>query len=130
VGFEPEQIGTFCESTGELADVYGADYVPTLDRATDAIVKVRHSTAFSNRIVGIITDSHTFANSGDVLCVVVNETDYSIRYEVGDLLYRDSSGLCRRATQEEALLACIARVPLPKITWLEPGKSFVGCFMQ
>jgi hypothetical protein len=86
--------------------------------------------AFSSKIVGIITDDHTFANLGDVLCVVVNDADWSIRYEVGDLLYPDSTGLCRRATQEEALLACIARVPLPKITWLTPGQSFVGCFLQ
>jgi hypothetical protein len=38
IGYTPQTIGCFCESTNELADVYGADYTPTLDRATDAIV--------------------------------------------------------------------------------------------
>jgi hypothetical protein len=73
IGFTPEQIGTFAESTGELADVYGIGYVPTLEHATDAICKVRHSTAFSSKIVGIIVGPDTFANSGDVLCVLVND---------------------------------------------------------
>jgi hypothetical protein len=128
-GFKPEHIGCFCESTGELADVYGADYIPTLERATDAICRVRHCKAFSSRIVGIITDYDTFASHGDVLCKVVNDDQFSIKYEVGQLLYPDVSGLCRIATQEEALLAVISRAPLPKITWTMSDCEFVGCFM-
>jgi hypothetical protein len=101
VGFESEQIGTFCESTGELADVYGTDYVPTLDRARDAIVKVRHSTSLNAKVLGIIIDDHTFASHGDVLCRVINTEDWSIVYELGDVLVPDIQGLCRKSTHTE-----------------------------
>jgi hypothetical protein len=137
INFKPEQIGCFCESTGEIADVYDevrddgsrADYVPTLDRATDAICKIKHTKSFSSRIVGIITDYDTFGSHGDVLCRVVNDSEYSIKYEVGQLLYPRETGLCRIATQEEALLAVISGVPLPKITWTQSDLEFVGCFI-
>jgi hypothetical protein len=46
INYDENQIGTFCETIGEVADVYGEDYTPTLDRATDAIVKVKQSTTF------------------------------------------------------------------------------------
>jgi hypothetical protein len=133
VGFEPEQIGTFCESTGELADVYdmdGVPYVPTLDRATDAICKVRHCKAFTPKIVGIITDYNQYASHGDILCRCVNDDQFSIKYEVGDLLFPDETGLCRVATHEEKLLCAIDQVCLPKITWTMPDSEFVGCFLQ
>jgi hypothetical protein len=129
IGFKPEHIGCFCESTGELADIYGVDYIPTLDRATDAIMKVRHCKSFSPRIVGIITDYNQFANLGDMLCRVINDSEFSIHYEVGQLLYPDESGLCRIATHEEKLLCAIEQIRLPKITRTIPDSEFVGCFM-
>jgi hypothetical protein len=56
--FDQSKIGCFCEGVGELADVYnkdGVNYTPTIDRATDAIVKVRPSTSLNMRVLGIIT---------------------------------------------------------------------------
>jgi hypothetical protein len=132
VGFEPEQIGTFCESTGERADVYdkdGVPYVPTLDRATDAICKVRHSTSLNAKVLGIITDSHTFANSGDMLCRVINTEDWSIVYEVGDVLVPDIQGLCRKATHTERKFAADHQLHLPRITALFTECEFVACFI-
>jgi hypothetical protein len=123
-GFDPSQIGTFCETTGELADVFGADYIPTLSRACDAIVKVKQSTALTSKVLGIIVGPNMFANSGDVLCVVVDDV-----YELGDLLVPDSSGLCRKAIEQEMLYAAIHRVPLPRITAIFPDQEFVGAFM-
>jgi hypothetical protein len=129
VGFTPEQIGTFAETTGELADVYGADYVPTLERATDAIMKVRHTNALTSKIVGIITASDTFANLGDILCVVANDDQYSIKYEVGQLLVPDVSGLCRIAQEADLMFAMLYQIRLPKITWIMPDHKFVGAFI-
>jgi hypothetical protein len=129
VGFEPEQIGTFAESTGELADVYGADYVPTLDRATDAIVKVRHSTSLNAKVLGIIIDDHTFANLGDMLCRVINTEDWSIVYDVGEILVPDIQGLCRKATHTERKVAAYHQIHLPRITALFPECEFVAAFI-
>jgi hypothetical protein len=67
--FDASKIGCYCESTGELADVYGEDFVPSLDRATDAIVKVKQSTTLNPAVLGIIVGPDTFASHGDVLCV-------------------------------------------------------------
>jgi hypothetical protein len=67
--FDPAQIGTFCETTGELADVYGADYTPTLSRPCDAIVKVKQAKSLTSSVLGIISGPDTFASHGDVLCV-------------------------------------------------------------
>jgi hypothetical protein len=130
VGFKPDQIGCFAETTGELADVYGVDYVPTMDRATDAICKVRHCKSFTPKIVGIITDYNQYSSHGDILCRCVNDDQFSIKYEVGDLLFPDETGLCRVATHEEKLLCAIDQVCLPKITWTMPDSEFVGCFLQ
>jgi hypothetical protein len=118
------------ETTGEMADVYGTDYVPSLDRATDAICKVKHTKSFSSRIVGIITDYNQFASHGDLLCRVVNDSEYSIHYTVGDLLYPDESGMCRIATHEEKLLCAIEQIRLPKITWTLSDSEFVGAFIS
>jgi hypothetical protein len=123
--FDDSQIGTFCESTGELSTVYGPDFEPTLDRACDAIVKVKQSNALNSAILGIIVGPDTFASHGDCLCLVV-EGDY----EVGDLLVPHESGLCRRATEQEALWAMVHRVALPKITAMIPDREFVCCFIQ
>jgi hypothetical protein len=128
IDFTPQTIGCFAESTGQLADVYGQDYIPTLDRATDAIVKVKPSTTLNPAILGIITDSHTFANSGDVLCVVVQSD--ATTYAVGDMLTPDSSGLCRKASDEERRYIKNHGLPRVRITALFPGKEFVACFIQ
>jgi hypothetical protein len=129
VGFTPDQIGTFAETTGELADVYGADYIPTLEHATDAICRVKHTNALSSKIVGIITDSQTMASHGDCLCVVANDDQYSIKYEVGQLLVPDTSGLCRIAQEADLMFAMLYQIRLPKITWIMPNQKFVGAFI-
>jgi hypothetical protein len=123
-GFDPSQIGTFCETTGELADVYGADYEATLARPCDAIVRVKQSTALSSAVLGIIVGPDTFASHGDVLCVVVNG-----EYEIGQILVPDSSGLCKKATEQQMLFAAMYRINLPKITAIFPGKEYVAAFM-
>jgi hypothetical protein len=111
IGFDKSQIGTFCETTGQVADVYGANYIPTLDRATDAIVKVRQSACISRKILGIITSADKFASHGDAVARVVDGS-----YELGDLIIPDASGLCRKASEEEALFLCINGCPKVRIT--------------
>jgi hypothetical protein len=108
--------------------VYGADYVPSLDRACDAIVKVRHSTALNDKVLGIIVGPHTFMSHGDGLAVV-NDLDFSIRYEVGQAIVPDTSGLCRIATHEEKLLCAIDQIRLPRITAVFDGQPFVAVFI-
>jgi hypothetical protein len=125
IDFDPSQIGTFCASTGELANVYGTDYVPTLERATDAICKVRATNMISSSVVGIITGPNTFASHGDVLCVVDEGS-----YNVGDIIVPSSTGLCRIATNDEKLLIAINGMPRVKITAIFPEKDFVCCFIQ
>jgi hypothetical protein len=126
IDFNVSQIGCFAETTGELATVYGSDYTPTLTRATDAIVKVTASNTLNNKILGIITDEHTFANLGDVLCVVVQGPTYRI----GDILAPDESGLCRVATDDERRFIKNNGLPRVRITGLIPGKEFVLAFIQ
>jgi hypothetical protein len=131
IDYTPQTIGCFCESTGEIADNYDVDgvpYTPTLDRACDAIVKIKPSTTLNSAILGIITDDHTFANSGDVLCVVVQSD--ATTYAVGDMLTPDSSGLCRKATDDERRYIKNHGLPRVRITALFPGKEFVACFIQ
>jgi hypothetical protein len=63
---------------------------------------------------------------GDVLCVVVDG-----EYTLGDLLVPHTSGLCRKAIENEAIWATIHHVALPKITAIFPeSKEFVACFMN
>jgi hypothetical protein len=123
--FDASMIGTFCETTGQISNVYGEDYTPTLDRATDAIVKVKQSNVLNSAVLGIIVDSEHFASHGDCLCIVVEG-----EYEIGQLLVPDSSGVCRVATEQEALWSVVHRVPLPKITAIFEGEEFVACFLQ
>jgi hypothetical protein len=40
IDFDDSMIGCACDNIGELADVYGSSFTPSLDRATDAITKV------------------------------------------------------------------------------------------
>jgi hypothetical protein len=130
--FEPEQVGCFCESTGRLADVYdkdGVPYAPTLDRPCDAIVKVRHSISLNARVLGIITDDHTIASHGDVLCRVINTVDWSIVYELGQVLVPDIQGLCRAATHTERKFAANHQIHLPRITALFAECEFVAAFI-
>jgi hypothetical protein len=126
INFKPDQIGCFCETTGEISNVYGADYEPTLDRATDAICKVKASNVLNSRIVGIITDYDRFANSGDVLMRVVDDV-----YSLGELLVPDISGLCRKCADDgERLSLVLNGCPRAKITTITPGGEFVACFSQ
>jgi hypothetical protein len=81
------------------------------------------------KVLGIITDSHTFANSGDMLCRVINTEDWSIVYEVGDVLVPDIQGLCRKATHTERKFAANHQIHLPRITALFAECEFVAAFI-
>jgi hypothetical protein len=126
IDFTPDRIGCFAQSTGELADVYGADFTPTLTRPCDAIVKVRPSTTLNTAILGIIVDDHTFASHGDVLATVIQGPTY----EIGQLLVPDESGLCRIATEQEKRTITFEGLPRVRITGLVAGAEFVLAFMS
>jgi hypothetical protein len=125
INYNENQIGTFCETTGEVADVYGIDYIPTLDRATDAIVRVKQSTTLNSKIIGIITKNDTFMSHGDVLCRVVLDT-----YSLGDILTADESGLMRKANEQDKLFMLMNSILMPKITALFLDKDYCACFIQ
>jgi hypothetical protein len=125
VNYSPEQIGTFCETMGEISDVYGINYVPTLERATDAIVKVKQCTSVNSKIMGIITKWNQFMTHGDGLCRVVDDT-----YTLGDILVPDETGLCRKASQEEALFCTINQIHLPRVSAkISNNAEIVAIFM-
>jgi hypothetical protein len=130
IDYDISRLGCFCETFGILADVYDKDgmpYVPTLDRPCDAICKVKPSSTLNNRILGIIVGPNTFANLGDCLCVV----KLGPRYEVGDLLAPDISGVCRRATDDEKIIIMLNGLPRVRITGILPNDcQFVLAFIQ
>jgi hypothetical protein len=123
LGFEPSQIGTFCETIGEIASLYNHEI--SMEYPRDAIVKVTHSTVLSPRILGIICGNSTFSSHGDCLCVV-DDGDYTL----GDLLVPSSTGLCRKASDEESVWSALHQIILPKITAILAGKEFVACFLS
>jgi hypothetical protein len=124
--YTSEQIGTFCETTGEIANVYGDNYTPSTDKACDAIVKVKQTNILSGKVLGIIVDADKFATHGDVVCRVDED-----EYELGDILTPSSTGLTRKATQEERLLMLICGVPMVKITAkISDNSEVVCCFIQ
>jgi hypothetical protein len=125
INYHDEQIGTFCETVGEVADVYGVDYIPTLDRATDAICKVKQSTTLNSKIVGVITKNNEFMSHGDVLCRIILDT-----YTLGDILTVDESGLMRKANEQDKLYMLMNSILMPKITALFLDKDYCACFIQ
>jgi hypothetical protein len=123
--FDESQIGVFCESTGEVADVYGSDYEPTLTNPCDAIVKVRASNSLNPAVLGIITGPTEFANLGDVLCVVDEDT-----YNIGDILVPSVTGLCRKGTNDEKISVAVNGLPRVRVTAIFPDhQDFVACFL-
>jgi hypothetical protein len=126
IDFDESKIGCFCESCGELSDVYGSDYEPTLSRPTDAIVKVQHSKTLSTRVLGIIVSKDTFATHGD--CLVVVKHDH---YEIGDLLKPGSDGVCIKATDDkDKLYIMLNGLPRVRVVGIIPDKDFVLGFMS
>jgi hypothetical protein len=126
IDYTPQTIGCFCSTTNELADVYDSGYIPTLNRPCDAICKVRPATELTAKVIGIIADDHTIISHGDCLVVVKQGPTY----EVGDILTVDSSGLCRKADEQDKLFMLMNRVPMPKITIVFPPPcEFVACFI-
>jgi hypothetical protein len=129
VDYDDSKIGCFCETTGELADVYDKDgvaYTPTLSRATDAITKVKSTNMLSTRVLGIITSQNTYASHGDVLVVVKQGPSY----QLGQLLVPDISGVCRIATEEDKRTIMFEGLPRVRITGLVQGQEFVLAFMS
>jgi hypothetical protein len=124
INYHDEQIGTFCESVGEIADVYGVDYIPTLDRATDAIVKVKQSTTLNSKIVGVITKNNEMSTHGDALCRVVDDI-----YAIGDILTVHDSGLMKKADDNDRLFMLLNAIPRPKITALFIDKTYVAVML-
>jgi hypothetical protein len=126
IDYSSDQIGTFCETTGDLADVYGTDYIPTLERSCDAIVKIKQSNTLNPKIIGIITDQNNFMSHGDVLCRVIDDI-----YNIGDLLVPDTTGLFGKGTQDEITICAVNQIHLPKVTARVPGNNeIVACFMS
>ena len=114
------EIGTFCETTGELYNGY--------ERIThvDCICGVKQATTLNPRIVGIICSEDEFASHGDVLVKVVPG-----EYELGDILCPDENGFGRKATEEEEIYMMRKAIPRPKITCLnvEGFDGFVAAFI-
>lgn len=112
------EIGTFCETTGELSDMW------VREDNTDCICQVKTSTSLNARILGIICKEDTFASHGDVLVKVVQDT-----YELGDILVPTENGYGRKATEEEELFMMRKAIPRPKITSLNAPEGFVATFL-
>ena len=114
------EIGTFCESNGEIYDGYEKI------EQTDCICQVQQSTSLNKKIVGIITTENEFASHGDCL-VKVNSIE---GLEVGDILAPDENGCGRKATDEEELFMMRKAIPRPKITSFNTGiDGMVACFI-
>ena len=112
-------IGTFCESTGEIYDGYDKT------ASTDCICQVKTANGLNPRIVGIICAKNEFASHGDVLVKVVPDN-----YELGDILVPTENGYGRKATEEEELFMMRKAIPRPKITSLNTGiANTVACFV-
>jgi hypothetical protein len=128
--YDPSKIGCFCEGTGELADVYDSDdgtvYTPTLDRACDAIVKVKPSIGLNTRILGVIVSSDTMTSHGDCLCVVKHD-----HYNIGDLLIPGADGVCIRSTDDkDKLYIMLNGLPRVRVTGIIPNQDFVLAFIS
>ena len=112
------EIGTFCETTGELSDMW------VREDNTDCICQVKTSTSLNPRIVGIICKEDTFASHGDVLVRIVPDN-----YELGDILVPTENGYGRKATEEEELYMMRKAIPRPKITSLNAPEGFIATFL-
>ena len=104
------EIGTFCETNGEIYDGYEKI------TETDCICQVVQSTTLNPKIVGVITGENQFASHGDVLMKVVPGT-----YHLGDILCPDITGLARIASETELQYMMLHAIPRPKITSLNTG---------
>ena len=113
------ELGTFCETTGELYDGYEkVDF-------TDCICKVKQSSSLNSKIVGIICSEDKFASHGDVLVKVVPDT-----YELGDILCPDENGYGKKASEVDVMFMMLHSIPRPKITSINTGRDgYVACFM-
>jgi hypothetical protein len=130
IDYDDSKIGCFCETCGELADVYDKDgitFVPTLSRPCDAIVKVRHTNTLSTKLLGIIANSNTIITHGDCLAVV----KLGPKYEIGQLLVPDIKGVCRIATEEDKRTIMFEGLPRVRITGIPTNdEPFVLAFMS
>ena len=114
------EIGTFCESTGEIYSGYEKI------KDTDCICSVKQTDSLNKKVVGIICSEDKFASHGDCLVKVVEDT-----YEIGDILCPDENGYGRKATDEELMFMMLHAIPRPKITSLnvEGYEGTVACFI-
>ena len=113
------ELGTFCETTGEIYDGY--ENVSN----TNCICKVKQSNSLNSKIVGIICSEDKFASHGDVLVKVVPDT-----YELGDILCPDENGYGRKASEVDVMFMMLHSIPRPKITSINTGRDgYVACFM-
>jgi hypothetical protein len=74
--YETLQIGCFCETAGQIADVYSHEI--GLEHATDVICKVKVSDHISSRVIGKIMASNCFASHGDVCDRAVYNSEYAL----------------------------------------------------
>ena len=114
------EIGTFCESTGDIYDGY--EHISH----TDCICAVQQSKALNKKIVGIVCSEDEFASHGDVYVRV----DDASNLEVGDILCPDANGYGRKATEADLMYMMMYAIPRPKITSLDTAfEGFVACFL-
>jgi phage baseplate assembly protein gpV len=115
-----DDIGCFCESTGEIYDGYKEITY------TDCICKVKQSHGLNKKIVGIITGENTFASHGDVLVKLAA----GCAPEVGDILCPDEDGYGKVASDSELMFMMMNAIPRPKITSLNVGvEGYAACFI-
>jgi hypothetical protein len=110
IGFNSSQIGCACDNVGEVADVYGSDYMPSLERATDAITKIRVSQGLTAQFWGVITNNNEFSTHGDVVVRVVEDT-----YRIGNCLAPGPDGLFHRATNDENMFMLLNGCPRVRV---------------
>ena len=104
------EIGTFCETTGDVYDGY--DNISS----TNCICCVKQATGLSPKVVGIITSHNEFATHGDVLVKVVDDN-----YALGDILTVAPDGRGKKAQSQDKMFMMINAIPRAKVTSLKTG---------
>jgi hypothetical protein len=106
--------------------VYGSGYIPSLEKATDAITKIKVSSGLSAQFWGVITNNNEFSTHGDAVVRVVEDT-----YTIGDVLAPGSGGLFHKASDQEKLFimmngCCRVKVAAP----ISDNAEIICAFLQ
>jgi hypothetical protein len=126
INYDSSMIGCACDTTGEISDVYGDKFIPSLERATDAITKVKISNNLSASFWGVIVSDDTFANVGDVIVRVVDGI-----YSPGDVLAPGAGGYFHKATDPEKYFINMQGCPRVKVAAKIADNAEIVCaFIQ